>query len=144
MSDLKSTATAVWHGDLKAGRGVMSAGSGVIKEAPYTFATRFEGAAGTNPEEMLAAALAACFSMAFAATLSKGGNTPDSIQTKATCHLSPVSGGFKITKMVLHVEGKVPGLVAADFKKMAQEQACPVSNMMKNGLDIEVAEAVLL
>ncbi len=145
MGDLKSTATAVWNGDLRSGRGTMSATSGVLKDAPFTFATRFEGAAGTNPEEMIAAALAGCFSMAFSASLAKGGHIPESIQTRATCHLSPLpEGGFKITKMVIQTQGKVPGLDAGTFKKMAAEQECPVSNLLKAGLTIERLEATLL
>lgn len=144
MSDIMRSADAVWTGDLKGGKGTMNASSGVLKGTPYTFATRFENAAGTNPEELLAAAHAACFSMAFAATLGKKGYQPQEIQTKATCYLSPQQpAGFKITKMKLETKGKVAGLDAATFAQMAKEVECPVSNLLKSGLTIEVEGQLL-
>jgi osmotically inducible protein OsmC len=144
MSDILRSAEAVWNGDLKGGRGLMNASSGVLKETPYTFATRFENAAGTNPEELLAAAHAACFSMAFAATLGRKGFNPEQIQTKATCFLSPQQpAGFKITKMKLETKGKVSGLDAAAFAQIAKEVECPVSNLLKSGLTIEVEGQLL-
>jgi len=104
-----SNATAVWEGGLKAGRGHFKAGSASF-EGDHSFPTRFEGARGTNPEELIAAAHAACLSMALSAGLEKGGTPATRISTKASCTIDKVGDGFKITKMRLEVRGKVPGL----------------------------------
>ena len=139
MADIIRTASAVWDGDLKSGKGKMTAASGAFEETPYSFATRFESSPGTNPEELLAAAHAACFSMALSGALGKQGLHPESIQTKAACHLSPLpGGGFGITKMKIETRGKVSGIDAAGFQAIAAELACPVSNLLKHGLTIEV------
>jgi osmotically inducible protein OsmC len=144
MADITRTAKAVWNGDLKGGKGTLDATSGVLKATPYTFATRFEQAPGTNPEELIAAAHAGCFSMAFAHTLAGQGNVPEAIETSATCYLSPQpAGGFKITKMKLVTRGRVPGMDAATFKKIALEVQCPVSTLLKPGLEIEIDAALL-
>ena len=130
MADLERTAEATWHGDLRGGSGRFSAASGILKEASYSFATRFENAPGTNPEELLAAAESACYSMAFANNLSKKGFTVNEINTRATCVLSPqATGGFKITKMRLVTRGKVEGIDSETFKAVAKETStgCPVS-----------------
>jgi lipoyl-dependent peroxiredoxin len=130
MADLERSATAVWHGDLRGGNGEMSASTGVLKNVPYSFVTRFENAPGTNPEELLAAAHAACFSMALSNVLSKAGHKVDYVQTRAVCHLTPQPAGFKITRMELITRGKVEGVDEATFKKMAKEtgeSGCPVS-----------------
>ncbi|MCC7451871.1 MAG: OsmC family peroxiredoxin [Anaerolineae bacterium] len=146
MADLERSANAVWHGDLRSGNGQMSAGSGLFKDAPYTFATRFEHAPGTNPDELLAAALASCFSMALANKLSKDGRKVDHIQTQATCVLSPQpQGGFKISGFRLNVKGKVEGLDAAAFQQAAAETAaggCPVSIAL-GAVKIDVTDAAL-
>lgn len=146
MAQIKRSAQARWEGNLKQGHGKINAESGVIKDQPYSFHTRFEDEPGTNPEELLAAAHAACFSMAFANTLASQGHQPESIETRATCILaSQPEGGFKITEMHLFVEGVVPGLDAATFKEIAAEadRGCPVSNLLRPGLEIKLAEVTL-
>ncbi|MFH7024688.1 MAG: OsmC family protein [Heteroscytonema crispum UTEX LB 1556] len=141
MAALKRTADAVWRGDLKSGKGEISATSGVLKDTPYSFATRFENSPGTNPEELIAAAHAACFSMAFAFTLSEKGYKPESVQTQATCTVEPQkTGGFKITKIHLETRGKIPDIHAETFQQIAQEaeKGCPVSNALRGGVEIEL------
>ena len=127
--------SGTWHGDLKGGNGRISTpASGVLNESPFTFATRFENAKGTNPEELIAAAHAACYSMAFSNYLSTNGHVPQEITTKATITLD----GGKITKMHLEVRGKVQGMDGATFTRMADEadKKCPVSNLLRSGLAI--------
>jgi lipoyl-dependent peroxiredoxin len=140
--DLKRTAHAVWHGDLRGGKGTFSADSGAFNDLPYSFATRFENSPGTNPEELIAAAHAACYSMAFANYLAKKGLQPKTIAAKATAVFSPKeAGGFRVSRMILDVEGEVPGMDQATFQREAEEadKACPVSNLLRPGVDtIEV------
>lgn len=141
MATIKRTAAAVWNGDLRSGSGKVSSSSGVLKETPYSFATRFENSPGTNPEELIAAAHAACYSMAFAFTLTNKGYQPQSVETRAVCSLeSQAAGGFKIVKMRLETQAQVPGLDAATFKEIAQEAeaGCPVSNALRGGVEIEL------
>lgn len=127
-----SRASAVWEGKLKDGKGTFKAGSGAFS-GPYTFATRFEGKQGTNPEELLAAAHAACFSMALSAGLEKAGKPATRIQTEAACTLETVGGAPTVTKMELKTRGKVPGLDQTGFEKAADEakSGCPVSRALK-------------
>jgi len=127
-----SQASAVWEGRLKDGKGSFKAGSGAFS-GPYSFATRFEGKPGTNPEELIAAAHAACFSMALSAGLEKAGKPASRVQTDAGCTLEMVNGTPTITKMELRVRGKVPGLDQAGFQKAADEakSGCPVSRALK-------------
>ncbi|HEX7338059.1 MAG TPA: OsmC family protein [Gemmatimonadales bacterium] len=134
-----SNATAVWEGGLKGGRGNFKAGSGAF-EGAYSFSTRFEGARGTNPEELIAAAHAACFSMALSAGLEKNGTPPSRISTKASCTVDKVGDGFKITRMHLDVRGKVPGLDQAGFAKAADaaKKGCPVSGALQNNVQIDM------
>jgi osmotically inducible protein OsmC len=134
MAGIERTATGVWHGDLRSGSGQIDSTSGVLQNTPFSFATRFENAKGTNPEELIAAAHAACFSMAFANYLTQQGHKPQQISTRATITLD--SG--KITKMHLVTEGTVPGVDADTFARLATEaeQRCPVSNLLRNGLTI--------
>lgn len=145
MADILRSASAVWNGEVRGGNGQISTQSTVLSDSAYSFATRFEQAEGTNPEELLAAAHAACYSMAFAATLGRKGFKPQHIQTKATCSLTPQPGGFKITKMHLETRGQVEGIDDATFKQIAQEaeQSCPVSNAFRNNLEIEVDAALI-
>ena len=146
MADLLRRAEAEWNGDLRGGKGRISASSGIFKDVPYSFTTRFENEPGTNPEELLAAAHAACFSMAFANTLAKKGYNPESIHTQATCVMSPKEGGgFRIAKMRLVVDGRVPGLDQAAFQQIAEEaeKGCPVSTLLRPGLDEVMVEATL-
>jgi len=134
MPAILRTATGTWHGDLKSGKGSIDSTSGVLKATPYTFATRFENAKGTNPEELIAAAHAACFSMAFANYLSTQGHLPDTIATQATITLED----GRIHKMHLETRGKVAGIDNATFKRLADEaeKKCPVSNLLRPGLTI--------
>lgn len=138
-----STATATWSGVLKAGNGRYKGNSGAF-EGAYTFATRFEGARGTNPEELIAAAHAACFSMALSAGLEKAGTPATSVTTTAACTLEFVDGTPTVTKMHLTVRGTVDGIDAVAFKKAAEDakENCPVSRLLKSGLTISM-EATL-
>jgi osmotically inducible protein OsmC len=126
-----SQATAVWEGKLKDGKGNFRAASGAFS-GPYTFATRFEGAKGTNPEELIAAAHAACLSMALAAGLERSGKPAAKVETTAACTMEMVQGAPQITKMALTVRGTVPGLDQAGFQKAADEakRGCPVSKAL--------------
>ncbi len=138
---IERNAGVVWTGDLRRGQGVLGVGSGVIQDVTYTYATRFENAPGTNPEELLAAAHAACYSMALAGELTRQGHTPEQVQTRATCTVAPQpGGGWKITRMHLDVQATAPGLDQATFEQVAQEaeRNCPVSNVIRNGLQIEL------
>jgi len=122
---------AAWEGKLKDGKGNFKAGSSSFS-GPYTFATRFEGKQGTNPEELIAAAHAACFSMALSAGLEKAGKPVTRVETTAACTLEMVEGAPKITKMELKVRGRVPGLDQAGFQQAAEEakRGCPVSKAL--------------
>jgi osmotically inducible protein OsmC len=137
---IERTASAVWRGNLKGGDGLISAASGVLHDTPFTFATRFENAKGTNPEELIAAAHAACYSMAFANYLATQGHEPQQISTRATITLD----NGVIGKMHLATEGRVPGLDADAFKRLAAEaeKKCPVSNLLRNGLAISLEAAL--
>ena len=141
MASIERTATSVWKGDLKGGSGTIDATSGVLNQTPFTFATRFENAKGTNPEELIAAAHAACYSMAFANYLSGKGHSPEEISTRATITLE----GTSITKMHLETQGRVPGLDAEEFKTLADEaeKACPVSNLLRSGLQISLNASLM-
>jgi len=134
-----SSASAVWNGKLKDGNGQYAAGTGTFK-GDYTFATRFEGKKGTNPEELIAAAHAACFSMALSAGLEKAGMPATRIATTASCTLEVGSGGAKITKMRLETRGTVPGIDQAAFQKAAEaaKDGCPVSGALKGNLAVEL------
>ncbi|HZH39875.1 MAG TPA: OsmC family protein [Gemmatimonadales bacterium] len=126
-----SQASAVWEGKLKDGKGSFRAGSSSFN-GPFTFATRFEGKKGTNPEELIAAAHAACFSMALSAGLEKAGKPVSRVETSAACTMEMVNGTPTITKMELKVSGTVPGLDQAGFQRAAEEakRGCPVSRAL--------------
>jgi osmotically inducible protein OsmC len=146
MADIRRTAEAVWRGNLRGGNGHIASSSGVLKDTPYSFGTRFEDEPGTNPEELIAAAHAACYNMALAHTLDSKGYRPERIETQAICTLSPQKGGgFRITKMRLETRGQVPGLDEATFKQIAQEaeKGCPVSNALRGGLEIKLGAALM-
>jgi lipoyl-dependent peroxiredoxin len=125
------TSEAEWKGSLREGKGTMKLGSGAY-EGPYSFASRFESGTGTNPEELIAAAHAGCFSMALSAGLGKGGFTPTRIHTTATVHLEKVGEGFGITRIDLNTEAQIPGIDAAAFAKFADDakKGCPVSKVL--------------
>jgi|SRR5882672_4513335 len=139
-----SSATATWQGGLKSGSGSFQAASGAF-QASYNFPTRFEGAKGTNPEELLAAAHSACLSMALSAGLEQGGTPAKSVTTTASVTMSFVSGAPRITNIKLVVRGKVPGIDQAGFIKAAEaaKAGCPVSNLFKGNTNIEL-DALLL
>jgi osmotically inducible protein OsmC len=145
MSDLLRRASATWAGDLVSGNGSASTESGALRDAKMAFSSRFENAAGSNPEELLAAAHAACFSMALANNLSKQGNVPQEVRTQATITLSKGSSGFKITKIHLDTEGVVPGIDQAAFSAAAEQtkQTCPVSVLLLPGLEEATVSAKL-
>jgi osmotically inducible protein OsmC len=126
-------ASAVWNGSLKEGKGTISTDSKVLSNAQYSFSTRFENGIGTNPEELIAAAHAGCFSMALSAQLGTAGITPDSIETTAAVTLEKTDAGFTVTKVHLDVAAKIPGANAAAFDKAAQDAkaGCPISRLLK-------------
>ena len=126
-------ASAVWNGSLKEGTGKISTESKVLSNAQYSFSTRFEDGIGTNPEELIAAAHAGCFSMALSAQLGNAGITPESIETTAAVTLEKVEAGFTVTKVHLDVTAKIPGANAAAFEKAAQDAkaGCPISRLLK-------------
>lgn len=117
---MEQKASAKWSGDLRSGSGSIRLGSGAF-EGPYSFKTRFEGAPGTNPEELLGAAHAGCFTMALSFGLTKAGHPPKSIDTTAIVHLNKVGEGFGITGIDLVTRGEVPGLSEAEFQRLATE-----------------------
>jgi osmotically inducible protein OsmC len=124
-------ANAVWEGNLKEGHGKVALGSGAF-EGPYSFGSRFEEAKGTNPEELIGAAHAGCFSMALTAALGRGGFTPKRVSTSANVHLEQVEGGFGITAIDLNTEADVPGIDNAKFQEIADgaKKGCPVSKAL--------------
>ena len=132
------TADAVWEGGLKDGKGNMKLGSGAWQGA-YSFGTRFEEAPGTNPEELIGAALAGCYSMALAAGLGRDGHQPQRIATSARVHLEKQDAGFAITRIELTTQGTVPGIDEAKFREAAEatKTSCPVSKAL-GGVQISV------
>src|SRR2546430_1841566 len=134
----KRTANAVWEGTLREGKGRVKLGSGAF-EGQYSFASRFEEGAGTNPEELIGAAHAGCFSMALAAGLTKAGHNPTRISTQASVSLEKVGEGFKITTIELNTEGEVPGIDETTFLEQAEtaKKNCPVSQALA-GTDIKL------
>jgi len=125
--------SAVWQGDLKTGKGTVATESGALKDARYSFSTRFENGTGTNPEELVAAAHAGCFSMALSGQLGEAKLTPTSVRTTATVTIERVEGGFTVTKVHLDVAAKVPGASQAAFDKAAAnaKAGCPISRLLK-------------
>jgi lipoyl-dependent peroxiredoxin len=126
-------ASAVWKGSLKEGKGTISSDSGVLSNTPYSFTTRFENAKGTNPEELIAAAHAGCFTMALSAQLGNAGITPESLETTASLSLDKLESGWAITKVHLDVTARIPGANQAAFDKAAEnaKAGCPVSKLLK-------------
>lgn len=141
---MKRNASAVWNGGLKDGKGSISTESGVLKETQYSFGTRFENGAGTNPEELIAAAHAGCFSMAFSAELGKAGITPKSIQTTATVTLDKTAEGFSVTSSHLNVTANVPGADPAKVQSIAEaaKAGCPISRLLKANITMEARVTV--
>jgi lipoyl-dependent peroxiredoxin len=126
-------ASAVWKGSLKEGKGTISSDSSVLSNTPYSFTTRFENAKGTNPEELIAAAHAGCFTMALSAQLGNAGITPESLETTASLSLDKLESGWAITKIHLDVTARIPGADQAAFDKAAEnaKAGCPVSKLLK-------------
>jgi osmotically inducible protein OsmC len=125
--------SAVWKGSLKEGAGTVSTDSGVLSNTQYSFSTRFENGRGTNPEELIAAAHAACFSMALSAQLGTAGITPESIETTAAATFEKTDAGFTVTKIHLDVTARIPGAEQAAFDKAAADAkaGCPISRLLK-------------
>ncbi|MFE8154280.1 OsmC family protein [Brenneria goodwinii] len=130
---------AHWEGDIKQGKGTISTESGALKQQPYGFNTRFEGKPGTNPEELIGAAHAGCFSMALSLMLGEEGYKPEAIDTTADVSLDKVDGGFAITKIALNSTVKLPGIDEATFDKIIQKAkaGCPVSQLLKAEITLQ-------
>jgi osmotically inducible protein OsmC len=138
MSIVKK-ASAVWKGDLKTGKGQISTQSGALKDNPYGFNTRFEGQPGTNPEELIGAAHAGCFSMAFSMILGGENFTPDEIKTTADVTLDKQGEGFAITAIKLTMSAKIPGIDQAKFEELANKakEGCPVSKVLNAEITLD-------
>jgi len=145
MADIIRTGTAAWSGDLSNGKGTTSTGGGGLKDFNYSFHSRFENGQGTNPEELIAAAHASCFSMALSKILGDQGHPPQNINTKASVTLSKTATGFKVTKIHLQTEGRVSGLDEKGFRQAAEtaKENCPISVLLKPGLESMTLEARL-
>ena len=135
---MKRTASAQWRGDLKSGKGTMSTSSGVLSNSPYSFRTRFEDEKGTNPEELLAAAHAGCFSMALSAQLAQANLTAESIETTCSISLEKQPDGFAITESHLELRARVPGASQEAFDRAVQnaKSGCPVSKLFKANITL--------
>ena len=138
---MKRSASAVWKGGLKDGKGTISTDSGVLSDTQYSFGTRFEEGKGTNPEELIGAAHAGCFSMALSAQLGEAGLTAERIATKATVTLEKTEGGFSITAIHLDLKAKIPGADRAAFEKAANnaKAGCPVSKVLNAKITLDAA-----
>ena len=136
---MASKASAVWTGSLKEGKGTISTATGVLKDANYSFASRFEGAAtGTTPEEMIAAAHASCFSMAFGAELGNAGFTPTKIETEAAVSLAKIDGKPTVSRIALTTTASVPGVTKEAFDKAAAaaKAGCPISRLFAGNTEV--------
>ena len=138
--NIKRNASAEWRGDLKGGKGTISTPSNVLSNTQYSFGTRFENGNGTNPEELIAAAHAACFSMALSAQLGERSITPESIRTTATVTLEKNEGGFAVTSSHLEVQARVPGADRAKVDEAAQaaKEGCPISKLLNAAITMNV------
>ena len=136
---LKRKASAQWNGGLKDGKGAISTDSGVLKDTQYSFSTRFEDGIGTNPEELIAAAHADCFSMALSGQLTNAGKPPESVRTQATVTMEKTDAGFTVTAVHLDVTAKVPGIDQAAFDTAANnaKTGCPISRLLKADITMD-------
>jgi len=136
---MKRNGSAVWKGDLKSGQGMVSTESGVLSDTQYSFKTRFEEGKGTNPEELIAAAHAGCFSMALSSELGKLGVTAESIRTTAAVSLEKTDAGFTITSVHLDLKAKIPGADKETFEKAANnaKKGCPVSRVLNAEITLD-------
>lgn len=142
----KRTARAVWEHDLKSGTGEVSGESGALPKLPVTWVARTEASGGkTSPEELLAAAHAACFAMAFSAGLSRANHPPERLEVTATCTFDKVGEAWKVTTMELNVHGRVPGMGGPEFEAAAQaaEKGCPISNAIRGNVAVSVTAKLL-
>nr|MBF0682196.1 OsmC family protein [Pseudomonas sp.] len=135
---MKKTASAVWQGDLKSGKGTISTQSGALKDNPYGFNTRFEDAPGTNPEELIGAAHAGCFSMALSMILGEAGLTAERLETQAEVTLDKQADGFSITAIALTLKARIPGADEATFQQLAKKakEGCPVSKVLNANISL--------
>ncbi len=138
------TASAEWFGDLASGNGSMTGSSGAFSELPFSFRTRFEDEPGTNPEELVAAAHAGCFSMAFSNELAKAGLSPESVKTTAIATLGPKGDGFAITQIKLSSAAKVPGADEAKVREIAElaKAGCPISRSLSADISLDLTVEV--
>ncbi len=136
---MQRKANAVWKGGLKDGKGTLSSASGVLNNTKYSFSTRFENEPGTNPEELIAAAHAGCFSMALSAQLGAAGMTADEIATEATVTMDKVDGGFAITAVHLNLRARIPNADQAKFQQAAEaaKSGCPVSKVLNAKITLD-------
>lgn len=136
---IKKKASAVWKGGIKDGIGSISTETGVLREAPYGFKARFEDGKGTNPEELIGAAHAGCFSMAFSKILGEAGLTAERIETEAQVSLDKVGEGFEISASHLVMKARIPGASESQFKELAEKAkaGCPVSKVLKCKISLE-------
>jgi osmotically inducible protein OsmC len=136
---MERKASAVWQGSLRDGKGTVSTASGVLSNTQYSFRTRFEDGVGTNPEELVAAAHAGCFSMALSAQLGNAGLTPESIQTTATLTFEKVADGFAVTRIHLDTVARIPGADQAAFDTAANnaKAGCPISKLLNTNITMD-------
>ena len=142
---MKSSASAVWEGGLKDGKGRVSAASGIFSDTPYTFAKRFEGqGTGTTPEELIAAAHSSCYAMALSGELGKAGFTPSRLSVKATAIVEPVDGKMTVHTLMLELDAVVPGIDDAKFQAAAENarKGCPISRLLNATINLEARLAV--
>jgi len=135
---MKRTASAVWNGTLKEGKGLISSQSGLLTDTPYSFAMRFGDERGTNPEELIAAAHAGCFSMALAAGLGKAGFEPNRIKTEALLDLENVEGSWRVTTIRLETVARIPRITPSEFDSIAKDAKtnCPVSQLLRANIEL--------
>ena len=131
--------SALWQGDLKSGKGTVTTDSGVLAQKPYSFTTRFENGKGTNPEELIAAAHAGCFTMALSAQLGNAGLTPEKLETTATVTFDKLEAGWTVTNILLNVKGKVPKADVAAWDKATQaaKTGCPISRLLNTTITMD-------
>ena len=136
---MKRKASAEWRGDLKTGKGLVSTDSGVLRSSPYSFTTRFEEEKGTNPEELIAAAHAGCFTMALSGELGKASLVPESLRTTATVTMEKMDTGWTVVGSHLEVSGRVPNATPEAFRAAAQaaEKGCPISRLLNAKITME-------
>ena len=145
MSEFNRKAGVLWTGDLETGKGLVSTESRALFELPFSYPTRFEDEVGLNPEELLAAAHASCFSMSVASQLKKNGFNPVQTETTATCTMVTGDGPPQVSHMRLHVRCEVPDIDEDRFNEIIREadENCPFSNLLRNGLQIEITTALI-